>query len=334
MTRVVRIQTVGCLCLLAVVAGCGSDGASPFAPENTAAACQNFEDDDQDGSSDCADADCTAFAFCQTGDAGFLCNAATCPTGCCQNNVCQAGNTTAACGTGGGTCNTCFSVQVCQASSCQVVVPSCSPATCPTGCCQNNVCQTGNTTAACGTGGAACSTCGGAQVCQASSCQNVVPTCSHNTAAGTDSCTGTNICDCPTGSLDCVNAGTCTNAFGRQYRFTIESASVPTTNQGASWDIGGGAPDLYVRLGLNGTLVLMSLAGSDSFSNTYTGTTVDLSVNATTNIQAEVWDEDGVSDDQAFVCSLEPIGAATLRAGRFACSGALGSLLVSIEPLF
>lgn len=49
------------------------------------------------------------------GDPRGACNASTCP-GCCFNDVCQAGNTPAACGKAGAECNACSSWQTCSAT--------------------------------------------------------------------------------------------------------------------------------------------------------------------------------------------------------------------------
>ncbi len=51
-------------------------------------------------------------------DAGFVCNAATCATGCCIGNACAAGNVVDACGTGGTACNACGTGNLCSAQVC------------------------------------------------------------------------------------------------------------------------------------------------------------------------------------------------------------------------
>jgi hypothetical protein len=73
--------------------------------------------------------------------------------------------------------------------------PSCSLATCPNGCCDTNgACQPGNSSAACGTGGARCGACSQANGCVSGHCR----------------CAQTS--DCPVNQACDVAAGTCTNS--------------------------------------------------------------------------------------------------------------------------
>lgn len=46
------------------------------------------------------------------------CSAATCPSGCCENNVCVTGNTQSACGRQGSTCGSCGQYQLCSGQAC------------------------------------------------------------------------------------------------------------------------------------------------------------------------------------------------------------------------
>src|SRR5439155_23694653 len=58
-----------------------------------------------------------------------------------------------------------------------------------------------------------------------------------------DTCAGDSICI----------AGRCEAAFGRLYDIRAISVSVPTLDpNGYYWDLGGGAPDLYVWIYVNG----------------------------------------------------------------------------------
>ncbi len=95
------------------------------------------------------------------------CNVTTCPGGCCQGSVCQAGTMSAACGTGGATCASCTTNQVCNGTSC---VAACNSTTCPSGCCQGEVCQPGTSLSACGARGASCNVCSGSQSCTSQAC--------------------------------------------------------------------------------------------------------------------------------------------------------------------
>lgn len=90
------------------------------------------------------------------------CSPKTCG-GCCdaQGN-CQTGNTTSACGIGGGACAACPGANaacVSPGSYC-AYFPGCGSQSCP-GCCDaKGVCQGGKTDAQCGANGGACSDCG------------------------------------------------------------------------------------------------------------------------------------------------------------------------------
>lgn len=60
------------------------------------------------------------------------------------------------------------------------VVNTCTPANCK-GCCRNDLCETGDTADACGTGAASCQTCYGTQACEDGSCK---------APCGPDNCAG------------------------------------------------------------------------------------------------------------------------------------------------
>lgn len=75
---------------------------------------------------------------------------------------------------------------------------SCGSATCPNGCCSNGTCVAGRVDAACGTGGAACSTCSSPSQCNASQ------VCSATDLGTGSPCTATSECYQPIlGSAEC-----------------------------------------------------------------------------------------------------------------------------------
>lgn len=66
---------------------------------------------------------CTSSQACNGGvcggtqeDSGYVCNASTCATGCCQNNTCVTQPSNSACGVGGGACQACTAKQFCSSS--------------------------------------------------------------------------------------------------------------------------------------------------------------------------------------------------------------------------
>jgi hypothetical protein len=136
------------------------------------------------------------------GSAPPTCGAGSC-SGCCSGNTCQAGKVDTACGMGGVNCVDCTSFGAsCDgaAGKCKGGRPTCGPATCASGCCDNNQCMPGNTTAACGGGGGACANCG------SGSCDLATKTCKATPPppCGPSNCTG--CCDaggkCKTGITD------------------------------------------------------------------------------------------------------------------------------------
>jgi hypothetical protein len=101
----------------------------------------------------------------------------TCCTGCLDKSVaCQTGNSAAACGSQGNPCDICnptapdpCAASKCTSSTCQLInLPGsqcmggagiCANMECCIGCVSGGICYTGNTDAACGSGGAACKSC-------------------------------------------------------------------------------------------------------------------------------------------------------------------------------
>jgi hypothetical protein len=93
-----------------------------------------------------------------------LCNATTCPQGCCDSaGNCQPGGDITACGAAGVACQNCKAegYTLCDANlhACGHVVGSCNGGDCPGGCCEGEVCFAGTDPNACGHGGQACQQC-------------------------------------------------------------------------------------------------------------------------------------------------------------------------------
>ena len=130
-----------------------------------------------------------------TGSDGGVCNATTCPNGCCTSSgTCQTTTTAARCGRGGQLCQVCT-----QGNTC--VTGACTPCN---GCVDisTGTCKSGTVDAECGKTGAFCQRCDTTtgQSCQAGLCQ------------GGANC---NASTCPTGCCDgnnCVQPGSWSNA--------------------------------------------------------------------------------------------------------------------------
>ena len=163
---------------------------------------------------------CGPGATCQGGGCiiNNQCNPENCP-GCCDfNGICQPGNQTFDCGSGGQTCSFCPANSTCQMGFC-FTAPICGPQNCD-GCCdQNGICQAGATNAVCGQGGESCATCPSGFTCQGNVCEMPVTNCGpSNCASGccqaNECLTGTSVGGCGTGGgacTSCPSGDTCTS---------------------------------------------------------------------------------------------------------------------------
>ena len=150
------------------------------------------------------------------GGDGGACSPDTCPNGCCAGGVCRTGNEFAACGAGGQACDDCAAANYdyCDPDlrQCAKDQPTCDSLSCPTGCCLvfngKNVCVTGTSGVACGTGGNACSDCNAkGAVCDTGSHACVAPSCGPQNCKGCcvgNACVaGTDVKTCGVGGLQC-----------------------------------------------------------------------------------------------------------------------------------
>ena len=159
---------------------------------------------------------CASGVSCIDGQCGGPCDHSTCPSGCCDGNVCRTASDST-CGTAGSACQNCGG-GTCVNGSCGF----CDADTCPNGCCDGNICVPYGQQDfdVCGTGGEACAACF-SQMCQTGQCVTCDATsCEFGCCANawtcvsitdqTDSICGTNgqSCQaCPSG--DTCTAGVC-----------------------------------------------------------------------------------------------------------------------------
>lgn len=161
-------------------------------------------------------------------------------------------------------------------------------------------------------------------------------------AVAQDTCGGATLCVCTpeadpcadVGCSLCASPGACETALPRRYRVAPFSASVPTTKpDGSSWDVGGGAPDLFVWVEVDGSVVLpMTAVADDTFAAMFTGSFADVTLVSGSEIVMEVRDQDVTGSDGAFICTFE-VTPALLRGRILSCTGDLGDLLGSVVPL-
>ncbi len=137
---------------------------------------------------------------------------------------------------------------------------SCSAANCA-GCCFNNTCQAGNTSAACGKAGAACTTCGTAQVC--------------------------------------LTAQTCGVDPDSAWRVQPLSARIAATNNGTAWDGEGSAPDVFIVMKCPGSETTTSTPEVESYTPAWStgGCTARAGQLLAEQWMFQVWDSDVTSDD-------------------------------------
>lgn len=133
--------------------------------------------------------------------------------------------------------------------------------------------------------------------------------------------------DTCTGETVCVS-GSCVAAFPRVYAISAINIALPTTNQGATWDVGGGAPDPFAVISVNGTMAATTSAVQDVFTATLPGPW-NITINAAgSTLLVDIFDEDATVDDHAFACT-GTLTAALARARTLACGT---TVTYKIEP--
>ena len=145
-------------------------------------------------------------------EAAAACDPSSC-SGCCQGSVCQTGNAGPACGASGLPCVVCQTTESCVKGQCVAAGAQCTPLTCPNGCCQDDQCQNGTATAACGKGGAHCTACSSTQACTSQSCTCGAATC-KGCCDGATCRTGTTAAACGSGGYACKKCGATEGCVG------------------------------------------------------------------------------------------------------------------------
>ena len=136
---------------------------------------------------------------------------------------------------------------------------------------------------------------------------------------------------CPDDTI-CV-AGGCEDAFPRVYAITDVQLSVPTTDpNGEPWDAGGGAPDLFVKISVDNTVVATTQPVQDSFAATFAGP-FQVQLIAGSSLVIATLDSDLTLDDSVFDCVAAPITSDQLRGRLQSCTGNTGTMLYTIEPM-
>ena len=141
-------------------------------------------------------------------------------------------------------------------------------------------------------------------------------------AAQADTCTGETICI----------AGSCEPAFGRFYDIGALSVSLPATDpNGYYWDFAGGAPDIFVRIHVNGALRATTTGVTDQFTAMFAGPYPVQPIGGGW-LELVAYDEDVTTSELAFTCTANPLTAAQLRSRKLACAAGGSTMSFTIEP--
>ena len=116
---------------------------------------------------------CTGTTKCHEGECLDTAGCDNCSklNGCCQNNTCVPGTSSAGCGQGGSPCDVCEQGEVCVDGACVRSTVACDYKTCPNGCCAADGCKQPFSDQSCGIGGLGCRACGPWEFCVAGYCQ-------------------------------------------------------------------------------------------------------------------------------------------------------------------
>jgi hypothetical protein len=114
---------------------------------------------------------CAGFTGQCTNGTCVVCNAATCPNGCCSGPFCETAEFLCFAIGQGQTCRSCGIGQTCNRTTggCE---PPCSTTSGCAGCCIGDICSVGTGRSACGTGGEICENCTAqGLICNAGNCE-------------------------------------------------------------------------------------------------------------------------------------------------------------------
>lgn len=148
---------------------------------------------------------------------------------------------------------------------------------------------------------------------------------------GSTTSTCSETADTCAGDTICV-ATACVPAFPRVYTLTNIKVQLPTTDPGgSSWDLGGGAPDPYVKVTIDGTDITMTAFANDVFTAMFAGP-IDVQLIAGGRVTLTVFDDDVGTDTLAFTCDANPITSALLRSRKLQCVNGNNLVTYTIAP--
>jgi len=133
----------------------------------------------------------------------------------------------------------------------------------------------------------------------------------------------------------CLLLAACTtrhdsNVYGRPWTFTVESASIDTTQaNGDAWDPDLSPPDGFVRLYLDGHQFATSPTIDDTYSPHWVYSPTPMVIDAGMTLSIDLIDSDTFDDDPVFLGCDIPL-TPDVAADGAACDGASGSLQIGV----
>ena len=280
--------------------------------------CQLGITDTQCGSGGKACVACTGGQKCDDKHcvAPATCSAATCASGCCDDNDKCVDSNEEHCGTSGGRCSTCSGTQTCGTNgTCKApCMETCA------GCCDASGNCLASMKESCGKPGADCVACAATESCSEGTCisASCSASCTTGCCAGNACNTGTTAAACGGGGNACVTCAagqTCVTQACRvdansKWDLVLVSAVVPETDSnGAYWDALAGRPDPYVKVTLDfggpGTVTGSSASVSDTTQPVWNFSIKDRTAELLMKVTyLELFDYDPIGSDQSMgLCS-------------------------------
>jgi hypothetical protein len=120
------------------------------------------------------------------------------------------------------------------------------------------------------------------------------------------------------------------------YLVELDFIDADTTKPGGeAWDVGGGAPDPFAELTIEGVSQGVSSTINDTFAAQWPDPVPSWTVTITagSSVRVDAWDEDVTTHDWLGGCEIASITAAALRDREFTCEATSSTIRAYIQPL-
>jgi hypothetical protein len=283
---------------------------------------------------------CASTQKCQNG--ACVCDSTSC-SGCCHQSSCMPGTEAKFCGKNGQTCVACKAGEGCVNGVCTAGA-SCSPSSCPVGCCAGAACKTGDMVANCGSGGQPCKVCKTGEKCTGGVCNNpsVCGPGSCNGCCESGKClSGTSTTACGKGGAVCSKCGTkqscqsgaCKMDLNSKWGITVVNATVDT---GKKWDLlFNTEPDPYVEITVGSVQGQTTVKNNTYFPywNELVLTTTARAI-TTYGMTVKVYDDDLAGKEAMADCTLGVSESALLSGAGQSTKCALSGTLYVTKIVF